>query len=263
MVFDMHSHVQSPWDRQLRDMNEAGIDRAVLFLTRPHPERAGSLDELKEELSILGRATGGSLGEAESFEGPYRELEAAAALSKGRLIPFGSLPLSLPPKAIEEWVEDRIIKKGMRGIGELVPKPGRFQSLEPVLAAAEAYPGLPVAVHGFHPTSREDLEVLAAVARDHPRVPVIIGQMGGLEWIACIELARALPNLWLDVATPMVAFGPRFAARSIPDRCLFGTNAPYGNPLSLRILLEQTIRDRAELEALLTDNPQRLLGMFR
>ena len=40
MMIDSHEHVLWPVEKQLAKMDEAGIERAVLFGTTPHPELA-------------------------------------------------------------------------------------------------------------------------------------------------------------------------------------------------------------------------------
>jgi predicted TIM-barrel fold metal-dependent hydrolase len=136
-----------------------------------------------------------------------------------------------------------------------------FEKLSRVFTAADDYPGLPIVVHGFNPTTAKDLTALAGLAAEHPHVPVVVGQLGGLAWITAIELAQRTPNLWLDLATPIVAFAPALAVRTVPERCLFGTNAPYGDPLTTRTLLERVIDDKHMVEVVLSENPSRLLGM--
>jgi len=261
MYIDMHSHVHIPTGLQLANLDAAGIQTAVVFVSRPHPERAHTLEEFKREFAVLASATSGTESSAASYETALGELDTAVEEAGGRLIPFGPVPLDLDAAATSEWLEHRILAKGMRGVGELVPKPGAFGDLSRVLAAASDHPGLPVVVHGFHPTTAADLSTLAGLAAEHPDVPVVVGQLGGLEWIAAIELAQRTANLWLDLATPIVTFAPAMAIRALPERCLFGTNSPYGNPVATRTLLEQVVDDRALLEAVLADNPLRLLGM--
>ncbi len=41
-------------------MDEAGVDKTVLFCTAPHPEKAGTLSELEVEMAVLNKILGGS-----------------------------------------------------------------------------------------------------------------------------------------------------------------------------------------------------------
>ncbi len=51
MILDAHSHVHDPLATHLSALDDAGVDRTVLFPTRAHPERATDLDSLHLELS--------------------------------------------------------------------------------------------------------------------------------------------------------------------------------------------------------------------
>lgn len=47
MIIDSHEHIMFPVKMQLDKMDMAGVDKTVLFCTAPHPERAGTLNELE------------------------------------------------------------------------------------------------------------------------------------------------------------------------------------------------------------------------
>ncbi|GGT94565.1 hypothetical protein [Actinomadura citrea] len=53
MIIDAHSHVHDPVPEHITLLDDAGVDRAVLFMTRPHPERATDLVSLRREMAIL------------------------------------------------------------------------------------------------------------------------------------------------------------------------------------------------------------------
>lgn len=53
------------------------MDRAVLFATRPHPERADSLAALRREMDVLATAVGGD--RTDGVQTAWRELDAALA----------------------------------------------------------------------------------------------------------------------------------------------------------------------------------------
>lgn len=73
------------------------------------------------------------------------------------------------------------------------PAPWRADGLEPVLRDAADHGGLPVVVHGFAPTTAEDLRTLAAPSRRHPRIPLVVGRLGGLHWMDAVEPVRDTP----------------------------------------------------------------------
>ena len=40
MIIDNHQHLILPTELQIEQMNKAGVDKAILFTTTPHPEKA-------------------------------------------------------------------------------------------------------------------------------------------------------------------------------------------------------------------------------
>ncbi|MEV5943253.1 amidohydrolase family protein [Streptomyces sp. NPDC051994] len=249
MIIDAHSHVHDPVETHVGLLDEAGVDRAVLFATRPHPERAGDLASLRRELAVLDDAIGGRGNTAKAYRDAWRELDAALAERPERFIGFLSVPLGLEPEEIAATVEREVVGRGLRGIGELTPPPGRAAVIDPVLRSAADHGGLPVVVHGFAPTTADDLVTLSALAGRYPTVPLVVSQLGGLNWMQAVELVRDTPNMYLELSTANVVFAVRLAIKEIPDRTLFGSDAPYGDPVLTRAMVERVtspgeIRDR-------------------
>ena len=60
MVIDSHEHIMFPVKMQLDKMDAAGVDKTVLFCTAPHPENAGTLKELEEEMAALNKILAGA-----------------------------------------------------------------------------------------------------------------------------------------------------------------------------------------------------------
>lgn len=239
MIIDAHSHVHSPVDEHIALLDAAGVDRAVLFPTRPHPERASDLASLRREFALLDDALNGRVDHATAFATAFAELDAALAAHPGRFLGFGSVPLDLPSDQVAAWVEREIAGRGLRGIGELTPPPGRAGLVEPVLRAAADHGGLPVVVHGFAPTTAGDLRTLAALASRYPGVPLVVSQLGGLNWMDAVELVRDTPNMYLELSTAPTIIAVRMAVAEIPERTLFGSDAPYGDPVVTRVAVER------------------------
>ncbi|MYW41992.1 amidohydrolase family protein [Streptomyces sp. SID161] len=249
MIIDAHSHVHEPVSAHVGLLNEAGVDRAVLFATRPHPERADDLAGLRREMAVLAKALEGRADTVEAYQEAWRELDAALAALPDRFIGFLSVPLGLGARETAEIVEQEVIGRGLRGIGELTPPPGRAELVEPVLQAAADQGRLPVVVHGSAPTTAEDLATLAALARRYRDVPLVVSQLGGQHWMQALELVRDTPNMYLELSTANIVFAVRLAIKEIPDRTLFGSDAPYGDPVLARALVERVtspgeVRDR-------------------
>jgi hypothetical protein len=242
LIIDAHSHVHDPVHSHIALLDEAGVDRAVLFATRPHPERATDLASFRHEMSVLHEAIGGQGNRPDGHRTAWRELDAALAAYPGRFIGFRSVRLDLPAHQIESDVEREVVGRGFRGIGELTPAPDGAGAIEPVLRAAADHGGLPVVVHGFAPTTEGDLATLAGLARRYRTVPLVISQLGGMNWLTAVELAKQTPNLYLELSTANLIFAVRLAINEVPDRTLFGSDAPYGDPALARATVERVTR---------------------
>ncbi|KOV64067.1 amidohydrolase family protein [Streptomyces sp. MMG1121] len=261
MIIDAHSHVHDPVHSHIALLDEAGVDRAVLFGTRPHPERATDLASFRSEMSVLDETISGRSNDPDGYQAAWQELDSACAAYPDRFIGFGKVRLDQPAEQIAVEVEREIVGRGYRGIGELTPPPDGTARIEPVLRAAADHGGLPVVVHGFTPTTAGDLATLAGLARRHPDVPLVISQLGGPNWLTAIELARDTPNLYLELSTANVIFAVRLAIHEVPDRTLFGSDAPYGDPLLARTTVERVTRPGALRDRVLGGTLAELLGL--
>ncbi|MDH6220431.1 amidohydrolase family protein [Streptomyces pseudovenezuelae] len=265
MIIDAHSHVHDPLHVHLSALDDAGVDRSVLFPTRPHPERATDLASLRREMSVLDHALGGG-GTAgtrgdDGRAAAWRELDEALAAHPDRFLGFGSVRLDRPAAEIAAAVDRDVVARGLHGIGELTPPPDRADLVEPVLQAAHDHGGLPVVVHGFAPTTAADVRTLVGLAVRYPRVPLVIGQLAGTNWMEAIELARTSPNVYLELSTAGLIFAVRLAIRELPSRTLFGSDAPYGDPVVARTTVERVTQPGEVRERVLGGNLAELLHL--
>lgn len=96
MIIDSHEHLMITTESQIEKMEKAGVDKAILFCTAPHPEKADSLDELKREMETLYRILGGSnTKEANISRNKKNILELAAVLKDIRLTGISMEELSV------------------------------------------------------------------------------------------------------------------------------------------------------------------------
>ncbi|MFB6825673.1 hypothetical protein ACFCXA_29300 [Streptomyces virginiae] len=107
----MHSHIGL--------LDEAGVDRAVLFGTRPHPERATDPAAFRREMSVLDETVGGLPGGPDGHRIAGEELAAACAAHPDRFIGFGKVRPDRSAEQIAAEVEREVVGRGFRGIGEL------------------------------------------------------------------------------------------------------------------------------------------------
>jgi predicted TIM-barrel fold metal-dependent hydrolase len=265
MIIDSHAHLMLPVEKQITLMEKAGVDRTVLFTTTPHPERAVDLVTFEAELRILYNVLSGSYSLEErlvKMRDTHAELEAVLKQYPDRFLGFGCVPLGLDFQTTGDWIEQQVIARGLVGVGEFTFASDTVQSLKVVLAVLMELPvKLPVWIHTFHPLNLTDLKELVVLARQFPRVPVIFGHMGGFHWLDTIKFAKEQANIYLDLSAAFTTIAPWLAIKELPERTLFSSDAPYGNPFLARKMVE-TVSESAEVTALvLGENLGRLLNL--
>lgn len=260
MIIDSHAHVMLPTEQQIHLMDEAGVDQTVLFTTTVHPERAPDLPGFRQEMSRLQEILSGHTSATEARIQAHQELLAVITAHPGRFVGFGSPPLGLDQTQTAAWVETEIVGCGLRGLGEFTLSPGSVPRLEPIFAAAALHGNLPLWVHTFFPLGLDDIRQLVALADRHSTVPLILGHLGGVHWIEVIDIASTRPSLYLDLSAAFSSLVPKFAVQSLPERTLFSSDAPYGDPVLARQMVERVVSDPAVRRMVLGENIARLLG---
>jgi uncharacterized protein len=75
----------------------------------------------------------------------------------------------------------------------------------------------------------------------HP-IPIPWEETLIIDWADAIELVRDTPGMYLELSTANPVFAVRAAIAEIPERTLFGSDAPYGDPLLARLTVERGTR---------------------
>lgn len=158
-------------------------------------------------------------------------------------------------------LQGTIINKGLKGLGEFTFAPGKASALQPVFAASAELGRLPIWIHSFFPLGPSDIKDIDKLSRCFDGVPVIMGHMGGINWAAVIELAKANPNLYLDLSAMFTIMAPRMAIRELPERVIFGSDAPYGDPLLVRQMVERITPDKSIRNMVMGENISALLAL--
>lgn len=159
---------------------------------------------------------------------------AACAAHPERLIGFATVNPWFGREALSEL--GRAAAAGLRGL-ILHPQLQGFLLLDaladPVVALAGDL-GLPVYVHTGTPVSALPLQ-LTALARRHPRVTFVMGQMGHSDfWIDAIPAALGAPNIYAEISYKQPHVIEDSVAQLGPERVLFGSDAPR-NDLGLEV----------------------------
>lgn len=168
MIVDSHQHVMLPTTMQVKKMDDAGVDKAILFTTTPHVERAESatLAAIGAEMQVLYQLLSGSYSpetRISKMKDTILELNQAIQAVPDRFYGFGPVPLGLSSQATAEWVAEHIAGNGFKGIGEFTPgSETQIEQLEPVFKVLEDYHNLPIWVHTFNPVTLGGIKILRA-----------------------------------------------------------------------------------------------------
>jgi uncharacterized protein len=248
VIIDSHAHLDPrilDVDRMVAKMDAAGVDRIAMIPAMNDPIPATP----ERILALMRRLSSSSAGRL-LVEATHRALltpEGDLRLS-GQIVSIYSRPdnagvarlvaqrpdrflgwIFLNPRnnpAVLDELERWRSVPGMIGV-KLHPHwhDYRTEILGPVLARAEEL-GLPVLIHlGFR--RRGDFR---AICDRHPRLTVISAHAGFPFYEDLWAYKGAYPNLHVDLSSPYIDEAlARAAVRAMgPERCLYGTDAPYG-----------------------------------
>ncbi|MBP2652183.1 MAG: amidohydrolase [Firmicutes bacterium] len=261
MIIDSHAHVMLPPEKQLQWMNEAGVDRTVLFTSSVHPETAKDIEGFAGELSKLYDILQGKQNLLQQRIQSIEELSGIIKENPQKYIGFGSIPFGLSYQENLTWITKYILGNGFKGIGEMTPGTGEIGKMEALFQAVQDSGNLPLWVHTFFPLDFTDIKELLQLSRKYPSVPLILGHMGGIHWLNTLKAIRDIPNIYVDLSATFTTVAPTFAIREYPDRTLFSSDAPYASPLAVRTVLEQIVDDKKILQMVLGGNIARLLKL--
>ncbi len=162
----------------------------------------------------------------------------------------------------EKWMDTQITSNSLYGIGEFTPgSEQQIKQLETIFQALMATKIYPVWVHTFHPVTVDGIKLLMSLCEQYPGIPVIFGHLGGSNWMDVIKFAKEHGNVYLDLSAAFVSIATRMALAELPERCLFSSDAPYGEPYLYRQLIEFVSSDKRVTEMALGENISRLLEL--
>ncbi len=265
MIIDSHEHIMFPIKMQLDKMDEAGVDKTVLFCTTPHPEKAGTLSELEAEMAALNNILAGANSKDDNIRRLKKniaEVEEAVRTYPDRFLGFGAVPLGMALEETEKWIDTQITSNFLYGIGEFTPgSEQQIMQLETIFQALTATKVYPVWVHTFHPVTGDGIKLLMSLCEQYPGIPVIFGHLGGSNWMDVIKFAKEHGNVYLDLSAAFVSIATRMALVELPERCLYSSDAPYGESYLYRQLIEFVSPDKRTEEMALGENISRLLEL--
>ncbi len=250
MIVDSHAHLDARMldlDAMLVKMDGAGVDRVALIPSMndplPHtPERLlsamryamqsgpGRLVAECVHRALMTREGNLKLSGAVYTIYPRPDNAGVAAAIEqhpDRFLGWIFLNPRDNPGVLDELEEWRH-KPGMVGI-KLHPHwhDYRVEILGPLFARAEEL-GLPILIHlGFR--GRGDIRDLA---QTYPRLKIIAAHAGFPFYQRLWGWSRAHANIYVDLSSPYIdeSLARRAVAAMGPERCLYGTDSPYGFP---------------------------------
>lgn len=265
MVIDSHEHIMFPIKMQLKKMDEAGVDKTVLFCTAPHPEKAGTLNELEAEKAALNKILAGTNtkeGNISRLKKNVSEIVEAVKEYPDRFLGFGAVPLGMGLDETVEWIDTQVTSNSLHGIGEVTPgNEQQIMQLETVFEALRNIKAYPVWVHTFHPVTMDGIRLLMSLCEKYSDIPIIFGHLGGLNWMEVIKFAKGHGNVYLDLSAAFASIATKMALTELPERCLYSSDAPYGEPYLYRQLIEFVSPDKRIAEMALEENISRLLEL--
>lgn len=242
MIVDSHEHIMFPTKVQLDKMDAAGVDKAILFCSAPHPEKANNLHELEAEMNALYKILAGANTKEENSNRLKKNiLEITKVMREypDRFWGFGSVPLGLNLEETEAWINTQITARSLCGIGEFTPgNEQQIMQLETVFQAIRNTRLYPVWVHTFNPVTLNGIKLLMELCEKYPEVPVIFGHLGGSNWMDVIKFAKEHKNAYLDLSAAFASIATKMALVELPERCLYSSDAPYGEPYLYKQLIE-------------------------
>ena len=264
MIIDSHEHLMLPIEMQIKKLNQAGVDKAILFSTVPHPERAKDLADLREEMNILYKVLAGSNNKEANRERMIKNNNELATQMKKypeRFFGFGAVPLGMSEPETSLWIEENILSNEFKGIGEFTPgSDEQIRQLEVIFQAVSNFSNLPVWVHTFNPVTMSGIHILMELCEKYPLVPVIFGHMGGSNWMDVIDFAKSHKFVYLDLSAAFASIATRIAVSELPERCLYSSDAPYGEPYLYRQLIEFVSPSQEVANMVLGNNILQLLS---
>lgn len=242
MVIDSHEHIMFPTKEQLDKMDAAGVDKAILFCTAPHPEKASNLNELETEMNTLYKILAGANSKEDNIKRLERnisEITTAVNENPDRFWGYGAVPLGLSLNETQNWIDTQITSNSLCGVGEFTPgNEQQIMQLDVVFQAIINTKLYPVWVHTFNPVTLNGIKLLMQLCEKYQEVPVIFGHLGGSNWMDVIKFAKDHKNVYLDLSAAFTSIATKMALVELPKKCLYSSDAPYGEPYLYKQLVE-------------------------
>jgi uncharacterized protein len=255
MIIDNHVHF-GPALRHYED------DCGPLFPILTVDDLLRVLDRDQIEIAVIfpPRWIGGSFFDP-NYEQANQAISDAVKKHPDRLIGYGRVNPNWGKKAVAE-AKRCFEGYGLRGL-KLHPEwesffPTNATLVDPLMEVAEKHKVVVLFHTGYFPS---EPALFIELALRFPRLPIILGHMGGRLTGDAVIAAKKAPNLLLETSGSLYSFSGAIKAVGA-ERFLFGSNCPFEFPKVQLEKLERTPGLSArEREGILWENSARLHGI--
>ncbi len=279
MIIDFHTHI---FDSSVTE-NRGGFldDQTFSILYSSEKSKLidhGSLINAMNESGVEYAVAMGFPWEKERYcEKQNRCLKKARESSKGRIIPFGSVPMN-NKNQVDDWVK-YLKELGMAGIGEIAFYGDGLTYrnaviLEEIFAAGAKY-SLPVCFHASEPVGKEytgkhntDLSTLYSILKNSPGCTVILAHWGGglFFYELMKEINESLKNVYYDTAASPYLFKDEIYEIAVKilgaKKILFGSDFPLINFKRYFDSIEKTLTCGEDKKSILGENAAIILKSY-
>jgi len=178
-----------------------------------------------------------------------------------RFIGFASVPIALSYVETVHYIENQLTDFNYYGFGEFTLPSGQIKLLEPVFQVSSDMKKAPIWIHAFNPLVLSDIREIAELAKSYPDIPVILGHLGGSNWLESLELAKEIPNLYVDISAWFSTLVLKIVINELPFKCIFGVDLPYGDLKISKDAVIKYAKEKYIINAVLGDNIAQLLKL--
>ncbi len=224
MRIDCHTHLTDPPENIIKMLDALHIDKAVVCSSGlANGEKIHTITDAKNTMALVEKAQNNTVL-TKSLHEINTEILEAVKQNPQMLIGFGKVDI-FKPDCLKDAEE--VFNMGLSGIGEIIGVHGNVSLLENLVRFSEEHDGYPLFVHCDYPVDAKDLTELAELAKKYPKSVIIIGHFGGDFWLMALDIAKAYDNVYLDISEIVNQVPLKIAAAEIPDKILYGTDAPW------------------------------------
>lgn len=259
MIIDSHAHVMLPVEKHIALMDNAGVFKTILFSTSIHPEVAKNLEGYEKELNKLYDIISGKGNVIETKIKSIKEQCEVIKKYPSRFYGFGNVPVAMSYEKTALWIEEYVVKNNFIGIGEVTISSGKVRDLNSMFKAARDFSNLPIWIHAFWPLDLNDIKEIFKLAKQYQSVPVIVGHLGGVNWLEVIKMIKETKNVYMDLSAAYATASLSMAIKEIPDKCLFSTDLPFGDLAVGRFSIEHICKDKSVRDKVMGENISKLL----